>query len=87
VHLESEDAFVFAGAHNIPMYVAGIPLETEVGYQETKNDVSGIHHFYHKLLKLGEYMNTETAREMAKVKTDFMKDFTNEFLKEWEADY
>lgn len=78
--------FMFAGAHNIPMYEERIPLVSEGKYEETKNDVSAIHHFYHKLLRLGDYMNTETAKKIAKERTDFMKEFTNKFLKEWEGD-
>lgn len=79
--------FAFCGAHNIPMYVPDVPLEKDGAYEEKENDVSGIHHFYHKLLRLGDYMNTNTAKAMAKVRTDFMKDFTEEFLKEWKAEF
>lgn len=79
--------FTFGGAHNIPMFVSDIPLEKDGRYEEVKNDVSCIHHFYHKLLRLGEYMNTDTAKAMAKARTDFMIGFTEEFLKEWKAEF
>lgn len=32
-------------------------------------------------------MNTKTAKELAKRRTDFMKEFVNEFLLEWDAKY
>lgn len=69
------------------MYEPSIPLVSDGIYEETKNDASAIHHFYHKLLRLGDYMNTKTAKDMSKIKTDFMKKFAQEFLKEWNAEY
>ncbi len=78
--------FMFAGAHNIPMYEESISLIGEGNYTETANDISAIHHFYHKLLRLGDYMNTETAKKIAKERSDFMKEFTNKFLKEWKGE-
>ncbi len=77
--------FSFCGAHNIPMYNSDIPLTTNENYNETKNDISGMHHFYHKLLWLGDYMNTQTAKEIAKERTNIMKKFAENFLKEWEG--
>ena len=50
---------------------------------ENKNDPSSIHHFYHKLMKLEETMNTNTAKEMAKYRVQFIRDFAEEFLDEW----
>lgn len=47
------------------------------------DDPSTIHHFYHKLFKLANNMNTETARKQAIKRTEFMKVFVNEFLQEW----
>lgn len=43
--------------------------------------------FYNKLFKLGNNMNTSTAKELAKKRTDFMNDFVNEFLSEWNANF
>jgi len=39
------------------------------------------------LLKQGEYMNTKTAKEMAKERTEFMKKFVDKFLEEWEGNF
>lgn len=77
--------FSYMAMHNTPMYDENIPLENMGIYIE--NDVvvgaSTIHHLYHKLLKLGENMNTDTAKKIAKDRTKFMKSFAEEFLKEW----
>ena len=66
------------------MYDEDAPLDIEEKYAEHKgDDPSTIHHFYHKLFKLADNMNTITAKNMAIERTEFMKKFVNEFLDEW----
>lgn len=77
--------FMYCGHHKVPMYAPNVPLIPNEKYIEKGHDVSGIHHFYNKLLRLGDYMNTDTAKKIAKERTDFMREFTNRFLNEWEA--
>lgn len=80
--------FSYGGAHNVLMYDPSVLLNEENDYAESNgDDPSTIHHFYHKLLKLGDNMNTQTAKELAKKKTQFMREFAQEFLKEWNANY
>lgn len=80
--------FSYGGSYNIIMYNDKAPLNETNDYEESNgDDESTIHHFYHKLFKLGDNMNTKTARELAKRKTDFMKEFVKEFLNEWNANY
>lgn len=81
-------SFTYGGAHNVAMYNEEIPLNGRNDYsEEGGNDPSTIHHFYHKLFKLENNMNTAAAKELAKQRTDFMIRFTEEFLKEWNAEY
>jgi uncharacterized protein len=75
--------FTYGGAKNIVMYDDNIPLENENEFTDAKNDPSTIHHFYHKLFKLADNMNTNTAKEIAQERTNFMKLYVNEFLDEW----
>ena len=76
------------GSHNLVMYDDTIPLNDDNDYSEASiDDPSAIHHFYHKLFKLGENMNTATAKKLAKERTLFMKEFVKEFLSEWNAHY
>lgn len=76
--------FSYGGAHNIKMYDEETPLNSDENYaEENGDDPSTIHHFYHKLFKLANNMNTETARKQAIERTEFMKEFVNEFLQEW----
>jgi len=79
--------FCYSGYHNVPMYNDKIPINNEVKYSEGRISPSTIHHFYEKLLKQGEYMNTKTAKEMAKERTEFMKKFVDKFLEEWEGNF
>lgn len=80
-------SFAYCGCHNIPMYNDKVPIEDKNNYEESKISASTIHHFYEKLLKHVDYMNTKTAKEMAKERTDFMRRFVDEFLKEWEGKF
>lgn len=80
--------FTFSGAHKVLMYDDSVPLNENNDFKEEGGyDASTIHHFYHKLFKLGDNMNTKTAKELADKRVEFMKVFVKEFLDEWNANY
>lgn len=80
--------FAFSGSHKLALYDESIPLNEDNDFKEEKGyDQSTIHHFYHKLFKLGDNMNTKTAKELANNRVEFMKNFVKEFLDEWNANY
>ena len=80
--------FCYGGAHNIAMYEDKTPLNEKNDYQEAKgDDETSIQHFHHKLLKLGDNMNTNTAKKIAKQRTEYMREFVKQFLNEWNAKY
>lgn len=80
--------FSYGGAHGAVMYDDKTPINQNDDYSESNgDDASTIHHFYHKLFKLGDNMNTSTAKKLADKRTDFMKIFVKEFLDEWNANY
>lgn len=80
--------FCYGGAHNIVMYDDKVPFNENNDYFEVSGDnESTIHHFYHKLFKLGDNMNTKTAKKLSEKKIKFMREFVNEFLDEWNANY
>lgn len=78
-------AFTFGGANNIPIWLPEIPLGKK-NYDESETDPSEIHHFYSKLLKLKENMNTKTAIKMAEKRSKFIEIFLKEFFKEWDGE-
>jgi len=76
--------FSYGGMCGIPLWAPEIPLNTNTPFEEKHPvDHSTIHHFYSKLLKLKDNMNTKTAKEMALVRHKTMLDFLCEFYKEW----
>jgi len=75
--------FTYGATHNIPFYNEEIPLNTNNDFCENKNSLSSIHHFYHKLFKLKENMNTATAKKIAIERTEFMEKYVCEFMEEW----
>ena len=80
--------FSYGGSHNVVMYDDKAPLNENNDYSEFNgDDESTIHHFYHKLFKLGDNMNTDTAKKLAYKRVEFMKEFVKEFLDEWNANY
>jgi uncharacterized protein len=80
--------FIYSGSHGRPMYDSSVPLKIADDYAEDKgDDESTIHHFYHKLFKLGANMNTKTAKKLADKKTMLMHTFVDEFLMEWNGNY
>lgn len=46
---------------------------------------SAIMHFYEKLLKLKDLMNTSTGRQLAIIRHAYLEDFLEQFYQEWEA--
>lgn len=80
-------AFTAGGSYNVSMYDSAIELTSDNSFIEGSKDPSVIHHFYHKLFKLGDNMNTKTAKEIANKRIEFMKSFTKEFLDEWNSKF
>jgi len=75
-------AFMFGGAYNIPMYLPTCPFRKKY-FNEAKFDISEIHHFYSKLLRLKNDLHTKTGKKLAKKRHAFMKKYLEEFFKEW----
>ena len=69
-------AFNYGGFINNAIYIPG---------DQTKEKIaSTIGHFYDKLLRLKDMMNTVTGRLIAEERNQFMEKFLEQFYKEWE---
>jgi len=77
----------FTGARDRPIHVPDEkPIEnmTVEQYNEqcVKNKSTAINHFYEKLLLIKDRMQTETGRQMAQQRHEFMQSFLDQFNKE-----
>ena len=80
-------SFGYAALNNQKFYDESIPLEKYDGYVEKLKDISNIHFLNNKLIKLGDNMNTKTAKLIAQDRVKFVKEFINEYIKEWNSNY
>ena len=79
-------AFAYGGNHNRLMYHPDIAPNPNMSKEEyIKSNSTTVNHFYEKLFKLTDMMNTDTAKQIAKERDAYMKDFIAEFLDEWEG--
>ena len=79
-------AFAYGGSHRRHMYHPDIKPNLNMTKEEyVKSESTTINHFYEKLFKLTALMNTQTAREIAKAREGFMREFVGEFMDEWEG--
>jgi len=77
-------AFNYGGYKNRAMYDPDIPLKAYVDTESyKKSEAPTINHFYEKLFKLKEMMNTNTGRKMAEARHDYMVQFVDRFKAEW----
>lgn len=76
----------FGGGHGHPIFD---PEHQPVNYVNKKDYRKGstvINHFYEKLLLLTDLMNTTYGKKEAKRREIFMREFLEEFFKEWSID-
>jgi uncharacterized protein len=62
------------------------PREHLTKEQYRQQPGTAINHFYEKLFKLADMMNTPAAKALAKRRTDVMRAFVDQFKAEWTAD-
>lgn len=68
------------------IYDPSIPSEpdlTEEEYKRKDRKTTSFNHFDEKLLKIGDFLFTDTAKEIAKSRLDFIRLFQENFLNEW----
>ncbi len=78
--------FAYGGAHDVPIWKPEAPLPEGNWDEGTFRSVSQIHHFYEKLLRLKDNMNTDTGKKIALERHGFMENYLKEFFKEWKGE-
>jgi uncharacterized protein len=78
--------FAFGGKFGSLLYHPDVePIDHENLDSYHKNRSHTINHFYEKLLKLKDLMYTDSAKEIAKERHEFMELFLKQFYREWEG--
>lgn len=78
--------FNYGGFKNRSIYDPAIKPNLNMTKEEYKNSSAPtINHFYEKLLLLKDRMNTETGKELAQKRHEFMELYLQEFYTEWEG--
>lgn len=81
-------AFAFGGANDMTMYTPGENLQfTNDFVDDPSHRTTIIAHFYEKLLKLKDNMNTKTGKRLGQQRHKVMVDFLDQFFAEWEGKF
>jgi len=80
-------AFNYGGYKKEKIYDPAIKPTLNMTKEEYKNSTAPtLNHFYEKLLLLKDRMNTKTGKSIAEHRHKFMKQFLDEFYKEWNGE-
>lgn len=78
--------FAYGGHKNHEMHNPETQHKIHNSFNEYKaGDGTTIHHFYEKLLLLKDRMNTNTAKQIAQSRHQYMENFLARFYQEWEG--
>lgn len=79
-------AFNYGGYKNMEIYNPDLPIPTELDKESYKNSKAPtIDHFYVKLLRLKDEMNTPSARKLANGRHEFLETYLTQFFDEWKG--
>lgn len=79
-------AFNYGGFKNRSLYDPSIrPKENQSKEEYKQTTAPTINHFYEKLLLLKDRMNTETGKQIAEARHQYMENFLVQFFDEWEG--
>jgi len=79
--------FNYGGFKNRAIYNPDIAPELDMTKEEYKNSTAPtINHFYEKLLLLKDKMNTDTGKQLAQQRHEYMEGFLEQFYKEWNGE-
>ncbi len=80
-------AFSYGGLKGRAFYDPDIPpLSSQTKDQYKSNQAPTINHFYEKLLRLKDMMHTQTAKNLAEERHQYMEHYLEQFYSEWAGD-
>jgi uncharacterized protein len=71
--------FAYAGACQLPIWIPEDPAE---GWSHGKKSQSAFNHLFEKIIKLRDCMNTETGKQLAVARHEFVLRFIDQFRQE-----
>ncbi|USS90552.1 HD domain-containing protein [Fructilactobacillus carniphilus] len=77
-------AFSYGAVHGYAMYDPKVQPRENLTKGNYRQPETTINHFYEKLFKLPDQMNTATARRIGNERKRYMQSFVTEFKREWE---
>ncbi|MBU8907304.1 HD domain-containing protein [Desertibacillus haloalkaliphilus] len=79
--------FAYGGAKGQLIYDPDLKSRSEMTYDQYREGKStSVNHFYEKLFKLKDLMNTSYAKKLAEERHQVMEQFLAEFYREWDGD-
>lgn len=76
--------FMYSGAKGQAMYDPKIAVRETMSYEQYRKEKStAINHFFEKLFLLKDTLHTDTAKQIAKERHQYMQSFVAQFMKEW----
>lgn len=79
-------AFAYGGHKGRELHDPDITPEKHGSFEEYKKSTGPtLNHFYEKLFLLKDRMNTETGRKLAQERHQFMREYIERFLAEWDG--
>lgn len=80
-------AFNYGGFKNREIYNPEIPPNLNMSKEDYKKSTAPtLNHFYEKLLLLKDRMNTQSGKDMAEKRHQFMLEYLDQFYSEWEGE-
>lgn len=80
-------AFNYGGFKNRELYNPDISPNLNMSKEEYKKSTAPtVNHFYEKLLLLKDKMNTRTGKKLAEERHNYMRNYLEQFYREWNGD-